>query len=321
MRWLLCVALIACGGRPPGGGDDRIVIGGGGDATIRDGGAPSALWRDLPMQVWPTLDGRAEGLLITAISPWGTAIGWSKFLPGRHDRSSYVPYWFFGDGTSAQAVYFASTGQGHNFLRRWSVPTPGGDVRFDAAMFDPATSDPWGLDGAAHLVEVEVNRGAGAVPNLHFVITKARVLDGKDGYPVAADLLSTARATWDRWLASTEPRAAAELEAAARAAPGTPYGPETEEVTEGFLPGWSPSERRMRVTFVRRVARTSTRVERQVIAHECPPGAPCMPPHEEDVTLHRTYGVEMALEVVVAADGRVVDAIAYGPAATSASAR
>ena len=284
--------------------------------TVADGG-DGGLREQLPFQVWPELGPRAEGLLIAHDTSWGPVFGWGRFAGVRNPAEGDPSYWFFAAGRySAQAVYFASRGEGYNFLPRWSVPVPGGGTAiFDAAMFAPSTPDRWGLDREAHLVEVDVNRGAGAPAGLHFVITGARVLDGQPGYPVATTALAQARAAWDRWWGEHEAAAAAVLVEQGRVTPGQPFGPEGETTALGLFPSWLPRERVLRVTFVRRTERSSSRTETRVVAPSCPPGAPCMPPHPTEITESRSYGVESGLVVDVGASG-VVAATGYGPAPT-----
>ncbi|MCB9561552.1 MAG: hypothetical protein H6709_09310 [Kofleriaceae bacterium] len=289
--------------------------------AVRDGGAATDFLRALPAQVWPTLGPREVGLVIASSGPWGELIGWTPFIAPPRAAGDHAPYWFYNRGGSAQAVYFASDGRGQNFLRDWQVPLPGGRIgHFDAAMYDALTPNPWGLSAEAHLVEVEVNGGEGAPPNLHFVVTDARIVDGTDAYPlVAADALTAARAAWDRWVVATRPVTDQTIEDA-RAASGEPYGDETVQTEVGLLPTWLPESRVLRVTFYRRVRRTSTRTAMVSPRQTCRKGAPCMVRHPVRTTSTHSYGAEQALIVDLDDHGRIVDEVSFGPSPIVAAA-
>jgi hypothetical protein len=120
-----------------------------------------------------------------------------------------------------------------------------------------ATKDmlkPLGLTDPFHLVEVEVNGGAGSPPEEGFVATSLRRLDGTKEYPFKpADLLRelTERA---RKRVKEEKEAIAKAMATARekvANGRKPTGP--EEKTEEVLVTWLPKEERLRVEVQCRV--------------------------------------------------------------------
>lgn len=291
-------------------------------ATPRDGGKAETLWNSLPMQVWPTLGAHVEGLLMTSDSTWGKALIWDKILIFGQTTppTAKNTYWFFTDAKSTQVVYFSSTGEGVNFLQHWQVPVAdGGKAVYDAAQFTPLTKNPWGLNANAHLIDAEVNNGAGAPPNIHFVITNARILDGTKGYPTPGNALNIARKEWDNWHTAINADLRAALSDAGRLAPGKPYGDETEAAAECFLPTWLPKERIIRVTYYERTTRTSSKTEQHLVYHKNPLGAPGMPPIMMPVTYKRIYGVDCALTIDIDAALHIVDEVRYGPSAITPS--
>ncbi len=282
----------------------------------RECGHAEALWKELPMQVWPVLDGHAEGLLITSDSTWGNALIWDKLLNFTPTPlpAAQNTYWFFTDAKSAQVVYFPSHGEGVNYLPHWEVPLKdNGKAVFDAAQFTPLTNNPWGLHANAHIVDVEVNGGAGAPPNIHFVITKARVLDGAKGYPQPTDALSIARKEWDNWRTSVNTDVHTALNDAGRLAPGKPFGEEIEASADCFLPTWMPKERIIRVTYYQRITRTSSKTERHMVYHPNPLGAPGVPPMMVPITYSRIYGVDCALTIDIDASLHIGNEVRYAP--------
>ncbi|MBK9034053.1 MAG: hypothetical protein IPL61_22755 [Myxococcales bacterium] len=291
----------------PAGPIDPVGPGGASSAAVATGQAASFL-ATVPFQKWPVLGPRTEGLLITYRTSAGPTIGWSGGPVALATTSARaLTYWFVAPGRwSAQAVYFASRGEGENFLAAWGVPLPDGKTAtFDAAMFTPTTPNPWGLSAEAHLVDVDVNAGAGAAAGVHFVITGARVLDGQPGYPVAATALAQGQAAWTQWQDEQRTAIAALLDEQRRTAPGQAFGPETEAIDGGMFPEWVADRRVLRLGFYQRIARTSSKVETRMVAHSCPPGAPCLPPQQQQVTFARRYGVELALVVEIDARGLV----------------
>jgi hypothetical protein len=280
----------------------------------------------VPFQQWPRLPARTVGLLVAYDSPYGELIGWTRSLrrlepePRRRDNHRY---YFVTDGMSPQATYFtARRGEGENFMPEWSLGTVAeGTMRFHGvAMFAPRRN-PYGLRAPAHLVEVEVNRGAGAPPGLHFVATDVTVLDGTSAYPIVVDdALTEARRRFDHELETGGRELAAALAAAARLRGGAPFGPETTTTWEGVFPTWLQQERRLRVFFYRAVVVTSTKRELVTIAPRCPLRAPCMPPHPEEVLRVRGHGVERGLEVDFDDQGRASDERVYAPAPMSREA-
>jgi hypothetical protein len=286
----------------------------GADVTAPALPAERLLPKKVPFQRWPVLPGKQVGLLVASVSPLGASAGWMRALTPVKPTPTRAAYHFFTDGQSPWAVYFKSeAGRGENFLKGWGVPLPGGkQALFDAAMFLPSTKNAWGLHADAHLVEVTVNGGKGAASGLHFVATKVRVLDGTKGYPVAAQMLADARARFDAHIAAQEVPLKQQMALAARKS-GTPLGPETEQVLESFFPTWLNAERQLHVLHVRRVVRSSSKVERVRVVHRCPPGAPCMPPHEQEQRVVRGYGVDVGMELVYDAGGQLLKVQPYTP--------
>jgi hypothetical protein len=307
----VCAACGAGPPRPPTAGtgvDAAAAPAAPPPAAAADGEPRRAPAVDLPagrfVATPPALPARREGLLITRPSRWGRLfeLGSPAGSPGGHGT-----YWFVADG-SAWAVYFASKGEGVNFLHDWQVAVPGGVERFDAAMYRPATADPWGLDDEAHLVAVEVNGGRGAPSWPHFVITGLQPLDGTVD---ASDALDDARARWQRHLADSTAALAAELQRAARQPVGPPLpGAESERIDEAFFPAWDAQARVLRVLHVRRVVRTTLRVD---------PAPPCQRmskrPCRGPIEIRHGYGVEIGLEVGYGAGGALVTQTAFGPTA------
>jgi hypothetical protein len=74
-------------------------------------------------------------------------------------------------------VYFTPPEGGMHPLKNWSFATPHGkSARHDIAWFGPASPNKWGLARSAHVVDLEVNDGAGGIGPT-FIATRVRKLD------------------------------------------------------------------------------------------------------------------------------------------------
>lgn len=142
--------------------------------------------------------------------------------------------------------------------------------------------------------------------------------------PVRA--LDDAYARWQTYLAVQKPAIDRALDAAGEASAGRPFGPETVETTDGFVPTWVPEDQRFVVVFVRTYRRSSQLVDHvgggcdkyrrmmptgevgfpeQAVA--CAP----MPPH--DIVHLRSYAADIALVLEYDADGTRTYERAYAP--------
>jgi hypothetical protein len=282
-----------------------------------EGPATGLLAAKVPFQEWPVLSAKQVGLLLTVRSPWGVDVGWTRLLRSAEDgrNEDWGNYLFTFGGHSPWALYFASHGEGVHFLKQWRVPLPDKTSWVvDAAMQRPGAGAPWGFSAPAHLVEVEVNGGQGAASNLHFVATKARILDGTSEYPIVSSrALDDARLRFDAWRDACGAAIDEAFSEAARSPSGPPVGPEKETAYEAIAPTWDAGAAELRVPFFRRVVRASERTERKMVVHACPPGAPCLPPREEMVTTRHGYGVEIAYEAAYDREGKLVATHAFGP--------
>ncbi len=335
----LALVLAACGSsraaeRAPGAGPRD---GASGTATESSGGAPpdalaacgisrvaivepsAGLLETLaPYRERPPSSPRMQGLLLPSRSRWGLQAAWARVTTPLILSASHDVYVFTTADAAPWALYFESTGEGTNFLRGWNVPLADGTRgTYDAAMFRPSTPNRHGLSREAHIVDVAVNGGRGAGPGIHFVATEVRVLDRTAALPldpVAA--LDDARACFDAFRASTTGELAEALARAGDAhASGPSLGPESEHAYEAFTPTFDPVRRVLRVTFVERVVRQSVRTEVRRIVHDCPPGAPCMPPRDQTFSTIHGYGVDRALLLELDARGVRLRSEAHGPVA------
>ncbi len=146
-------------------------------------------------------------------------------------------------------------------------------------MFLPGTPNPWGLRRAAHLVEVEVHDGRGALEAGTFVATDVRVLDGTPEFPSAVDgLLIALRHRFDAEVERRTSEMTALLEfAEAELEPDLqPIGASAEAT--GLMPLWDPSERVIEVTIYREVEHRAQGPTRQhtTVCPGCESGRPCM---------------------------------------------
>ncbi len=269
-----------------------------------------------PYATWRVLGAREQGLLLPASSRWGVQAAWTRVMGQLIFSDSLGGYVFTSRGTNPWVIYFESSGEGRNFLRNWQRTLADGSVGlFDAAMFDPGTPNRFGLSRTAHIVEVEVNRGLGARSDLHFVATDVRLLDRTPALPIDPErALDEARRCFDDFVAGSRASLEAALErAGARLEAGPGWEPEREQTLDAIAPTFDPDSRRLRVVFARRVVRTITRRETEMITPNCPPGAPCVPPHEEVIVRTRGYGADLAEELEFDARGTLVRARVHGP--------
>jgi hypothetical protein len=307
--------------------------------TATDEPAGAVLINEVPYQSWAPLPGKVVGLLVSATSPWGAQIDWTRNLStvGGSATADGRVYWFLADRRSPQVLYFESKGEGRNFLEQWSVPlADGGAATYDAAMFGPSTPNRFGLFGDVHLVEVEVNGGRGAAAGLHFVATDVRVLDGASaGGLVPAQALTLARQRFEQLVVDRRADVEARLDEAKRAARPA-VGAETTVVNEGMFPTWDHEDQTLEVLFLRQVRRQSQRTEMRQRAYRCkkyrapppPPGGPnapnqlpggalrpCPAPRSVAVTVTVSYGVEIAEATVFDRSGRLIAVTTYAPGA------
>jgi hypothetical protein len=258
------------------------------------------LQREQPFQKWNALGPSAEGLLVATRTSAGPVIDWSTSAiempepPGRPPAT----YLFVEGSFSPWGVYFTSTGEGYNFLSNWQVPTSNGVKLFDAAAFEPTTSNPWGLNLEAHLVKVQVNHGDGSSGGMnggpHFVVTNAEVLDGSTRTPIVPSRsLSQGAGLWKRWLTGRNNSIKAALDQADKQTPGIRYGAETTVIRSGISPTWDSGTQQLRVRFYQHRERRS-QIDPGLQASRCKPQG------------IRSYGVETAIELLFNRNGKLV---------------
>ncbi len=157
------------------------------------------------MQRWPELGPRSRGVLLTEVSPWGVHFGWNgnnapfpswpkaelpaeRWPPTIYNKGHRVHRTPYGGVSSTSAGYWFNTGPNSPnvpefALDRAAWAAQGRFTLNKSVKLGPPDKNPWGLDSPAHLVEVEVNAGAGSKPGLHFVATDVKVLDGTAFFP------------------------------------------------------------------------------------------------------------------------------------------
>jgi hypothetical protein len=255
--------------------------------------------------------------------PWGGSINWTR---GFEHGSSRIEYRFLFDRSSPYAVYFVSDGRGFNFMKNWSVPTPGGGKarHQGVAMFRPDTPNDLGLRRLAHLVEVEVNNGSGGA-GIHFVITGLRVLDGTASYPMHPDdALLALRKRFDATLATYGVETDAILQKARSALAKDWTIPKRAEEQISVWPTWVEKESVLEVVFVARAGEAAqgppTERMRQCPKCPCTPDGRCAPCARCDPTPiverpSRQYGWEVAARYRVDRSGRVTGETIYAPRA------
>ncbi len=274
----------------------------------------------IPYQHWINVPSYVVGILYEAgAQEWGGSIGHTR---NPHTATRRNEYKFSFDGTSPYALYFESDGRGENYLTGWGVPVPGQKYeQFDAAMFDSATENDWGLERKAHLVELEVNNGKGG-GGLHFVVTDARVLDGTDGFPLdTTAVLVNLRRRFDTELEARRDELSDRMAESKQRAEDKVVGERHPEKARpaaqvAIWPSWHREDRRLSVTFVYLAGGTidETIPAKDVKHPDCPPGAPCVdwgPPQPQPASHH--YGVEMGATFEVDASGGVTALTIYEP--------
>ncbi len=301
----------ATGGAGAGGdieaGGSAAGAGGQGEGG-QISGDPTLLGELVPFQDWPPVELGTEGLLYVP-EAWGAAIDWGLGVR----EIGLQTYWFSFDRSSPFAVYFASNGEGENFIPDWSVPVSNGEgtATFDAAMFTPETENIWGLSRKAHVVRVEPNAGKGGV-GLHFVATDVEVLDSEPGYlkdPVA--VLDKLRNDFDAAVAALSAEMDTQMKEASDAAnPGkgaTPVGDDLVKVV-ALWPTWLQAERHLQATFIFRWQRAWEHTEHVVPeAPYCPDGASCPQPEPPyDARILHVFGIETATVYEVDSSGSIV---------------
>jgi len=278
----------------------------------------------VPFQTWPELPGRAVGLLMASgQQPWGGSINWTRGL--EHDTAR-IEYRFLFDRSSPYAVYFVSDGRGFNYMRGWSVPTPGGGQsrHQGVAMFRPDTPNDLGLRRLAHLVEVEVNGGSGG-KGIHFVITGLRVLDGTRTHPLHPDdVLVALRKRFDATLAGYRARTTAILYKARAGLPKDWKIPRRAEAQIAVWPTWVEKDSVLEAVFVARAGEAAqgpaTETMRRCPPCPCTPDGKCAPCARCDPTPiverpSRQYGWEVAATYRVDRSGRLSGETIYAPRA------
>lgn len=258
--------------------------------------------KERPFQIWNPIGPSAEGLLVTSRTSAGPVIDLSTVPfatpepPGNPGRAPST-YLFVEGNASPWAVYFHSAGEGFNFLNDWQVPTSNGVQLFNAAAFEPATPNPWGLNLEAHIVSVQVNGGNGSPgTGPHFVVTDAKILNGSARTPIEPTLsLAEGAVLWKHWLSARKASILIALNRADKLTPGVPYGPETTLIRTGISPTWDSAAQELRIRFYEQRERYSR-------TNSCVP-SPSVRCHGADV---RSYGVEMAIELRFDRKGKLV---------------
>jgi len=256
--------------------------------------------------------GVTEGLLWSGgLQPWG--IGYDHG-PSLNDPER-IEYKFSMKGTAPYAVYFVSKGEGHNFLRDWTVyvPTPPNQVKYNAAMFDPSTPNAWGLSRLAYLVSVDVNDQRGGA-GIHFVITDVRILDGTPEFPPRVDdLLFGLRARFDKFVEAHQADIETSLQLKTRAIDPQFGAPLAIEKTVGMAPSWRELVRNVEATFtatMRYAGRGKT------LRRACPPcQGPCTRCIDDPYLDVPTAIVTIAARYAVNGTGEVIAETQYTPIA------
>ncbi len=230
----------------------------------------------LPSDPEAPIPGRIVGLITSTdpALPWGEAYGSGT---GRREGGPPVVYHLSVGGRVIVPYVEDPQLTGVNPLDDW---TAGGTLPrpYDAAMFAPG-ANPFGIEGPAHVVAIEINGGAGAAPGaVHVVITEAQVIDRRRGYrldvPAAlADLRKRFDADAGAHEAELRAAATASCEGVKSANPGGgPWsGPDLASGAE-MTPSWWPGDAPLHAVYVRTLAGA---VERPSEAAPCPAGAPC----------------------------------------------
>lgn len=311
----------------PPDGDARVITNDG--ATSLAPTAAAQAWDAIPFQVWPTLPGTTEGLLIPVVSRWGVHALWAKQLSARATpqpaSAGSDTFLFAQNGKSPFAVYFQiATGEAATLLK-WN---PGGTA---AGAYDVRPAAPGdkrlALPNAAHIVAVEVNAGHGSRDNYgpHFVATATKRLDGTNAVPMQVSAtLDDALTRWTNFTAAQQAAINTALDRAGQDTPGKPFGAETVTEQEGYFPSWRADTHELVVLYYRRVIRSSSQSELSGGGYTCnkyrvPGNQFCpAPPPPHMVTTFRSYGAELAMELRYDQRGKLLAATAF-PAAPHAN--
>lgn len=253
--------------------------------------------RSIPPGTWGQLKPTQQGVLIAGDSPWGTlvhAAGPSySFVSGSF--TPWFPYvWPDGPQPTQQ-------------LRGPEV------ARVGAQALAPSLPNAFGLTKPAYLVEVKVNGGHGNDTAREFVLSDLRLLDGTPAFPwQLSDVLASLHARYQSCLQKREfdldaaaKRASARLAQSARAPRGARVVPPQPDLAgETIYVTWDEPKQSLSVVFSSE--RTGSRCfarDVRVQPPGCPPGAPCLPGHDETISACARYGVQSGFEFVVDAKG------------------
>lgn len=266
----------------------------------------------VPFQQWPVLGTTTIGLLYqSGPQAWGPTLNHTRGITNNPARIEYA---YTTAGSSPFALYFQSRGEGENFLANWGVPTPDGKAfRSSAAMFTAATPNRWGLSRPAHLVELEVNGGAGGGNGVHFIVTNARVRTDLVSWEPTETLVAL-RGMFDAFSKSLAPKMAK-----AHVAP-----PRFESAA--MFPSFDPVRNELNVVFVGR--QNSQRdigpvVEGYTDCPVCPCDengcAPCVRCNPQPVARQvvEATDIEWAVRYTVAADGTLTNEERFLPKITT----
>lgn len=258
------------------------------------------------------LGGRVVGLLQA-----GYTAGWGQTESAVMSRGAYM---FSVDRSMPLWVYFP-TELGEQARSPYQATLPDGSP-FEApvaSMLRPGAPNDRGLSEIGHLVELEVNGGAGSREG-HFVATAVRVLDGTPEIPMhTGQVLLALQARIDRLLAR-------EGRAFARARRGGVVEQEERLVTGT----WEPESRTLESVFrwellVRREGRRLVTEPDRCPPCPCQNGvcAPCVRcvPADHTYRLDEVREVEMAVVHVVDASGRLLRETVLAPHTTVTEAR
>ena len=134
-----------------------------------------------PQYAVSPLPGRATGLLLAPVSRWGRTLS-AFIVPGsRHGDPPALYELHAGTGLRPWTVLFrCDTPCGAHWQEGAPVVAPHGELlaQVGAGLLGPGVGSAYPLGGEAHLVELEVNGGAGAGTAMYFVATDVRPLPG-----------------------------------------------------------------------------------------------------------------------------------------------
>lgn len=175
---------------------------------------------------------------------------------------------------------------------------------------------PLRLDGRPHVVVLRIDPTSSeairAAQGAGIFASSWTTRDAGGGDALAIDVgvaLDDAKVRWEALIERSGAEVEAALSEAAAQSDGEPYGKEQTTVDQRFAPTWLPEKTQLRVRYVQRVTRSSTR---QVEVLDCPQNRPgkCRKQKVPDVRAHHA---DLGLQVVYDGDGRVVQAQRLGP--------